>query len=79
MSPGFGLPECRKNDRHCWFADARLGAALALFRIGMLSTYGAGFMMFLIAFLSSVGAFAVTQIASETKELALAVIAPLTQ
>jgi hypothetical protein len=38
-----------------------------------------GFMMFLIAFLSFVGAFAVTQIASETKGLALDVIAPLTR
>jgi hypothetical protein len=50
---------------------------LALFSIGMLSSYGVGFMMFLIAFLLFVGAFAVTQIASETKSLALDVIAPL--
>jgi hypothetical protein len=35
--------------------------------------------MFLIAFLSFVGAFAVTQIASETKGLALDVIAPRTR
>jgi hypothetical protein len=41
----------------------------------MLSTYGAGFMMFLIAFLLWVGAFAVTRVASETKGLALDVIA----
>jgi hypothetical protein len=56
-----------------------LGAALALFRIGMPSTYGVGSMMFLIAFLLFVGAFAVTQIASETKGLALVVIAPPTR
>jgi hypothetical protein len=37
----------------------------------MLSTYGVGFMMFLIAFLLFVVAFAVTPIASETKGLAL--------
>jgi hypothetical protein len=54
----------------------RLGGALALFKIGMLSTYGVGFMMFLIAF---VGAFALTQIASETEGLALDVIAPVTR
>jgi uncharacterized membrane protein YhhN len=42
----------------------------------MLSTDGVGFVMFLIAFLLFVGAFAVTQIASETKGLALDVIAP---
>ena len=45
----------------------------------MLSTYGVGFVMFLIAFLLFVGTFAVTQIASETKGLALDVIAPLTR
>jgi uncharacterized membrane protein len=58
---------------------AQLGAALALFSLGMLSTYGAGFMTFLIAFLLFVGAFAVTQIASETKGLALDLIAPPTR
>jgi hypothetical protein len=57
----------------------RLGGALALFKIGMLSTYGVGFMMFLIAFLSFVGAFALTRIASETEGLALDVIAPVTR
>ena len=62
---------------HCRFADARLDAALALLSIGMLSTHGVGFMMFLIAFLLFVGAFAVTQIASETKGFALDVVAPL--
>jgi hypothetical protein len=40
----------------------------------MLSTYGVGFVMCLIAFLALVGAFAVTQIASETTGLALDVI-----
>jgi uncharacterized membrane protein YhhN len=54
------------------------GAAL-LFSIRMLSTYGVGFLMFLIASLLFVGAFAVTQIASETKGVALDVIAPLTR
>jgi len=38
----------------------------------MLCTYGVGFAMFLIAFLLFGGAFAVTQIASETKGLASA-------
>jgi hypothetical protein len=47
--------------------------------IGVLSTYGAGFMTFMIAFLLFVGAFAVTLIASETKGLALDVIAPPTR
>jgi len=64
---------------HCRFADGRLGAAFALFSVGMLSTYGVGFMMFLTAFPLFVGAFAVTLIASETKGLALDVIAPLTR
>ena len=45
----------------------------------MLSTYGVGFAMFMIPFLLFVGAFAVTQIASETKGLALDVIAPRTR
>ena len=45
----------------------------------MLSTYGVGPMMFLMAFLLFVGAFAVTQIASETKGLALDVVAPPTR
>ena len=45
----------------------------------MLSTYGVGFAMFLIAFLLFVGAFAMTQIASETEGLALGVIAPPTR
>ena len=56
-------------------ADARLSAGLAPFKTGMLSTYGAGFMMFLIAFLLFVRAFAATQIASATEGLALDVIA----
>jgi hypothetical protein len=64
---------------HCPLADVRLGAALALFIIGMLSTYGVGFAMFLIAFLLFVGAFVMTQIASETEGLALGVIAPPTR
>jgi hypothetical protein len=64
---------------HCRFADARLGAALALFKIGTLSTYGGGFAMLMIAFLLFVAAFAVTRIASETKGLALDVFAPLTR
>jgi hypothetical protein len=41
----------------------------------MLSIYGTGFMMFLIAFVWFVSAFAVTQ----TKGLALGVIAPPTR
>ena len=45
----------------------------------MLSTYGMGFMMFLTAFPLFVGAFAVTQIASETKGLALDVSVLLTR
>jgi hypothetical protein len=44
----------------------------------MLSTYGVGPMMFLMASLLFVGAFAETQIASETKGLALDVTAPPT-
>jgi hypothetical protein len=79
MTLGCARPECRRNDQHRRSADARLGAALALFKIGMLSIYGAGFMMFLIAFLWFVSAFAVTQTASETKGLALGVIAPPTR
>jgi HEPN domain-containing protein len=49
-------PECRKNDRHCRFADALLGPALSVFRIGMPSTYGVSFLVVLIAFLLFVGA-----------------------
>jgi hypothetical protein len=45
----------------------------------MLTTYGVGFMIFLIGFLLFVGTFAVTQIGSETKGLALDVIAPPTR
>jgi Na+-transporting methylmalonyl-CoA/oxaloacetate decarboxylase gamma subunit len=45
----------------------------------MLSTYGVGFVMFLIAFLLFIVVFAVAQIASETKSLALDVIAPATR
>ena len=45
----------------------------------MLSAYEVGFMMFLIAPLVFAGAFAVTQIASETKSLDLDVTAPATR
>jgi hypothetical protein len=45
----------------------------------MLSTNGVDSIMFLIAFLSFVGPFAVAQIASETKRLTLDVIAPPTR
>jgi len=52
---------------------------LAPFSIGMPGTYGVGVMMFMIAFLLSIVVFAVTQIASEAKGLALDVIAPPTR
>jgi len=45
----------------------------------MLSAYEVGFMMFLIAPLVFAGAFAVTEIASETKGFALEVIATPTR
>jgi uncharacterized membrane protein YhhN len=45
----------------------------------MLSTYGVGFAMFLIASLLFIGAFDVRQIALETRGLALDVVAPLTR
>ena len=76
---GCARPECRRNDRHSRFADAPLGAALALFSVGMPRTYRVGFVIFLIAFLLFVAGFAVTRIASETKGLALDVIAPRTR
>jgi hypothetical protein len=43
----------------------------------MLSTYRVRLMMILVEFLLFIAAFAVMQIASETKGLALEVIAPL--
>jgi uncharacterized membrane protein YhhN len=61
------------------FAAARLGAALCPLQHRDAEHLGVGFMMFLIAFLLFVGAFAVTQIASETKGLTLDVIAPPTR
>jgi hypothetical protein len=64
---------------HCPLADGRFGAAFALFSVGTLSTYEVGFAMFLIAFLLFVGAFAMTQIASETEGPALGVIASPTR
>lgn len=76
--PGCARRECRRNDRHWRFADARLGAALALFSIGMLEHFGLGLMMFRIAFpLFSVVFTA--QIALETKRLALELITLLTR
>jgi len=44
----------------------------------MPSTYGRVLVIFLIAFLLFVGTFAVTQIASETKGLALDAVTPPT-
>ena len=67
-SHGLDPPSRRDICRRC---GGLFGAAFALFSVGMLSTYGVGFMMFLTAFPLFVGAFAVTQIASEIKGLAL--------
>lgn len=66
---GFGLAQ----------SGGRLGAALALFSIGALAAYGVGFMLTLIAVLLLIAAVAVTQIAAETKGLALDAIAPPTR
>lgn len=66
---GFGLAQ----------SGGRLGAAVAFYSIGILSTYGLGYVMTLIAILLAIATFAVTQISSETKGLSLDTIAPPTR
>ena len=65
---GFGLAQ----------AGGRLGAAVAFYTIGILSAYGLGYVMTVIAVLLAIATVAVTQISSETKGLALDAIAPPT-
>jgi MFS transporter, putative metabolite:H+ symporter len=65
---GFGLAQ----------SGGRLGAAAAFYSIGILSTYGLGYVMTLIAVLLGIATIAVTRISSETKGLALDTIAPPT-
>jgi putative MFS transporter len=66
---GFGLAQ----------SGGRLGAAVAFYSIGILSAYGLGYVMTLIAVLLAIATVAVTQISSETKGLALDTIAPPTR
>ena len=66
---GFGLAQ----------SGGRLGAAVAFYSIGVLSAYGLGYVMTIIAVLLAIATVAVTQISSETKGLALDAIAPPTR
>jgi len=66
---GFGLAQ----------SGGRLGAAVAFYGIGILSGYGLGYVMTIIAVLLAIATVAVTQIAPETKGLALDAIAPPTR
>lgn len=66
---GFGLAQ----------SGGRLGAAVAFYSIGILSAYGLGYVMTIIAVLLAIATVAVTQISSETKGLALDAIAPPTR
>jgi putative MFS transporter len=66
---GFGLAQ----------SGGRLGAAVAFYSIGILSTYGLGYVMTVIAVLLAIATIAVTQISSETKGLSLDTIAPPTR
>lgn len=66
---GFGLAQ----------SGGRLGAAAAFYTIGILSAYGLGYVMTVIAVLLAIATVAVTQISSETKGLALDIIAPPTR
>jgi putative MFS transporter len=63
---GFGLAQ----------SGGRLGAVVAFSSIGILSAYGLGYVMTVIAVLLAVATVAVTQISAETKGLALDAIAP---
>ena len=60
-------------------SGGRLGAAAAFYTIGILSAYGLGYVMTVIAVLLAIATIAVTQISSETKGLALDTIAPPTR
>jgi len=66
---GFGLAQ----------SGGRLGAAIAFYSIGILSSYGLGYVMTLIAILLAVATVAVTRISPETKGLSLDTIAPPTR
>jgi MFS transporter, putative metabolite:H+ symporter len=66
---GFGMAQ----------SGGRLGAAASFYIIGVLSTYGLGYVMTGIALLMAIAAVAVTQISKETKGLALDTIAPITE
>jgi MFS transporter, putative metabolite:H+ symporter len=65
---GFGLAQ----------SGGRVGAALAFPAIGILSTYGLGYVMTGIALMMAIAAVAVTQIGSETRGRSLDEIAPPT-
>ena len=66
---GFGLAQ----------AGGRVGSALAFPVIGIVSTYGFGYVMAGIAVMLGIAAFAVTRIGGETRGLALDAIAPVTE
>ena len=66
---GFGLAQ----------SGGRLGAAIAFYTIGILSAYGLGYVMTIIAVLLAVATVAVTRISAETKGLSLDTIAPPTR
>jgi len=66
---GFGLAQ----------SGGRLGAAIAFYTIGILSAYGLGYVMTIIAILLAVATVAVTRISAETKGLSLDTIAPPTR
>ena len=65
---GFGLAQ----------SGGRVGAALSFPVIGVLSTYGLGYVMTAIAMMMAIAAVAVTQIGSETRGRSLDEIAPPT-
>ncbi len=66
---GFGLAQ----------AGGRIGSAVSFPVIGIVSTYGLGYVMGGIAVMLAIAAYAVTQIGEETKGLALDTIAPITE
>jgi len=59
-------------------SGGRVGAALSFPAIGLLSTYGLGYVMTGIAAMMAIAAVAVTQIGAETRGRSLDEIAPPT-
>ena len=66
---GFGLAQ----------SGGRVGAAVSFPAIGLLSTFGLGYVMTGIAVMMAIAAYAVTKIGEETRGLALDTIAPITE